>query len=208
MPTSPRFREELNAFTLIRSAQMEHMQINCFMKTVILNEVYLATGFASRQTHLLPFEHEEDESHFITSVHSRTLGKWVLMGPDMGTYLTDEKGNLLGVAEIRRRMIRREPLRTVSVDTGRSILTRTWEDLQSIAWGVNYLWFLSEFIFKVDCPQDSMFNQRSRHNRVYFELIPDGYRPELLLNPEITKKGNKIIFINDESLFWQKPAGQ
>lgn len=63
----PEIPKELNAFNLIHLAQVEHMQINCYMKTVILNEVYLAMGWPSRQTHLLPHSHEEDESHFVTS---------------------------------------------------------------------------------------------------------------------------------------------
>jgi hypothetical protein len=97
----PEIPKELNALNLIRLAKVEHKSINCFMKTVILNEVFLAMGFYSRQTHLLPHSNEEDESHFITSVYSRSLGKWILMDPDFGVYVTDHKGNILGVAEIR-----------------------------------------------------------------------------------------------------------
>jgi hypothetical protein len=50
----PEIPKQLNAFNLIRLAKDEHMQINCYMKTVILNEVLLAMGFPSRWTHLLP----------------------------------------------------------------------------------------------------------------------------------------------------------
>jgi hypothetical protein len=142
----PQIPKELNAFNLIHLAKVEHMLINCYMKTIILNEVFLAMGFFSRQTHLLPHSKEEEESHFITSVYSRTLGKWILMDPD--------------------------------------------------------------FIFKIRCPQISMFDQASIPNRMYFELIPDGYREELLQESKITKTGKKIVFVNDEGLFWQKPTEQ
>jgi len=57
------------------------------------------------------------------------------MDPDMGAYLTDEKGSILGVPEVRHRMVRGKPLRTVSVDTGGNLLTRTWDDLENIARG-------------------------------------------------------------------------
>jgi len=72
--------------------------------------------------------------------------------------------------------------------------------------GADYTWFLSDFIFKIQCPQISMFDQRSKPDKVYFELIPDGYREELLQEPKITKRG-KIIYLNDEGLFWQNPTG-
>ena len=43
---------------------------------------------------------------------------------------------------------------------------------------------------------------------MYFELIPDGYREELLQAPKITEEGRKTVYINDEGLFWQEPPGQ
>ncbi len=59
---------------------------------------------------------------------------------------------------------------------------------------------------KIRCPQRSIFNQAAQSERVYFELIPDGYREELLLRPpELTKSGKRIVYLNDEDLFWQKP---
>ena len=98
----PEFPAAINAFTLINLAQVQHKSINCYMKTVILSEVYLAMGLNSRQTHLLPYANEDQESHFITSVYSTSLGKWILMDPDFGVYVTDNKGVILGVKEIRR----------------------------------------------------------------------------------------------------------
>jgi len=203
----PEIPKELNAFNLIRLAQVEHKTINCYMKTIILNEVFLAMGFYSRQTHLLPHSNEEEESHFITSVYSRTLGKWILMDPDFGVYMTDDQGNILGVAEIRSRLIADEPLLVKEVvNTGQSSLTKAWINFRNFIDGTDYTWFLSDFIFKIRCPQNSMFDQQSKPDRVYFELIPDGYREELLQESQMPRKGKKIIYINDEYLFWQKPS--
>ncbi len=203
----PEIPEELNAFNLIRLAKDEHMQINCYMKTVILNEIFLAMGLSSRWTHLLPHSREEDESHFVTSVYSPALGKWILMDPDFGVYVTDEKGAILGVAEIRNRLIAGEPLVVEDLDTSQSALTRTWGGVRNYMEGVDYLWYLSKNIFKTECPQVSKFNQRSMPDKVYFGLLPDGYREELLRESRMTERG-KVVYINDEELFWQKPAGQ
>ena len=203
----PEIPKELNAFNLIHLARDEHMQINCYMKTIILNEVLLAMGFASRQTHLLPYSHEEDASHFVTSVYSPTLKKWIFMDPDVGAYVTNEKGDLLGVSELRDRLVRGQALVVRGFDDGGVLgLAGLWEELMQFKRGVSYPWFLTDFVFKVQCPQVSRFNQRSLPNRSYFQLIPDGYRPELLRAPDTTGSGKRVYFVNDEGLFWQKPA--
>jgi len=202
----PEIPKELDAFHLIRLARVEHKQINCYMKTIILNEVYLALGFESRWTHLLPCEKEEEESHFITSVFSRSLDKWILMDPDFGVYVTDERGSILGVAEIRNRLVAGEPLEVKSPAESR--LAGAWNGVGNFLDGTNYLWFLSDFIFKIRCPRDSLFAQASKPDRVYFELIPDGYREELLRAPKIAPEGKKTFYLNDEALFWQKPAAK
>ncbi len=196
----PAIPAERNAFAFIHLAQVEHQQINCYMKTVILNEVYLSMGFCSRHTHLLPHSHEERESHFVTSVYSRTLEKWILMDPDFGVYGTDEMGGILGVMEIRRRLISGEPLKVQH--PGRSRREIAWRNVRNFIEGADYLWFLSEFIFKIRCPKYSMFAQDTKPIREYLELIPDGYRPELLEESRLTDRGQKIYFINDENAFW------
>lgn len=202
----PEIPKERNAFTFIHMAKDEGMTINCYMKTVILNEVYLSMGFYSRHTHLLPHSKEEEESHFITSVYSHTLGKWILMDPDFGVYATDEKGNILNISEIRSRLISGEPLKTIHV--GRSSLKNAWVNFSNFIEGADYFWYLQKNIFKIRCPKNSMFDQDSRPIREFYELIPDGYRENLLMEgPILTNRGKKIYFVNDESLFWQKPAG-
>lgn len=202
----PEIPKDLTAFNLIRLARDEKMQINCYMKTIILNEVYLAMGWPSRQTHLLPAEKEEEASHFITSVYARSLGKWIMMDPDMGAYVTDEEGTILGIAEIRSRMIAGRPLRVEGlVPAGR--FESAQAEWSNFTGGVSYEWFLSAFAFKIRCPERSVFDLTAEPNRVLIELIPDGYREELLEEPRIDDRGRKIIAIDDEGFFWQKPAG-
>ncbi len=200
----PRIPEELNAFNLIHLAKDENMQMNCYMKTVILNEVYLSMGWRSRQTHLLPYANEEEASHFITSVYAPTLGRWILMDPDFGAYVTDEKGNVLGVREVRKRLVSGQPLVAMDVDEGGRLAT-AWENTRNFMEGVSYPWFLTDFMFKIRCPKRSTFNQAAESERVYFELLPDRYREELLREPELTKNGKRIVYLNDEDLFWQAP---
>lgn len=201
----PAIPEERNALSLIPLARDQHMMINCYLKTVILNEVYLAMGFESRQTHLLPAENEDQESHFVTSVYARTLGRWILMDADFGVYATDDQGAILGVAEIRSRLIAGRPVAVRPVDPQPGFLARTWSNIQSCVDGTSYLWYLRKNLFKIECPQNSMFNLAAVPARVYFQLIPDGYREESLWAPLIGPRGKTVVFTNDEGLFWQKP---
>jgi len=202
----PEIPKERNALNLIPLARDRHMLMNCALKTVILNEVYLAMGFESRQTHLWPAEKEDEESHYITSVYSRTLGRWILMDPDFGVYVTDEHGAILGVAEIRSRLIAGRPLTVRPVVPSPSFLARVRSSVQDFVDGTSYLWYLQKNLFKIECPQNSMFNLAAVPNRVHFELIPDGYREEQLRAPQIIALGKTVVLTNDEGLFWQKPA--
>jgi hypothetical protein len=201
----PEIPEERNALILIPLARDRQMLMNCYLKTVILNEVYLAMGFESRQTHLWPAENEDEESHYITSVYSRTLERWILMDPDFGVYATDERGAILGVAEIRSRLIAGRPVAVKLVDPPPSYLARAWSKVQEFVDGTSYLWYLQKNLFKIECPQNSLFNLAAVPNRVYFQVIPDGYREEQLRTPQTTAQGKRVVFTNDEGLFWQKP---
>jgi hypothetical protein len=131
----------------------------------------------------------------------------MMMDPDMGTYVTDENGTILGVSEIRSRMIAGRPLRVKDlVDAGRLENARSaWDNFTR---GVDYLWFLSDFLFKIQCRQRSVFNLAAEPNKVRFELIPDGYREDLLQTPRTDERRRKIVSINDEGLFWQRPSGE
>ncbi|NHJ05555.1 MAG: hypothetical protein EAX90_12075 [Candidatus Heimdallarchaeota archaeon] len=199
----PAIPTERNAFSFIHMATVENKSINCYMKTVILNEVYLSMGFFSRHTHLLPHSKEEEASHYVTSVFSHTLGKWILMDPDFGVYVKDKKGNILGVSDIRKGLIDGKSMRVVH--TGRSFWERIKIAKENFMTKIDYFWFLSEHIFKIRCPKISKFNQDSDAIKECYELLPENYKNELLFTSQLTKNGRKILFINNEREFWQEP---
>jgi len=192
-PTAPK---ELNALNLIDLCISEKKKLNCWMYSMILNEVYLSMAYPSRMIHLLPSSGEHKESHFVVSVYSADLGQWIMMDPDMCGYLCDKGGNLLNIPEIRRRMVTGETL-VVNDDVG---------GLSRIFGKWSYTWYLSKNVFRYNCQQSSAFGQASQQDGlIFYELLPDGFREELLTEPKITLRGNKTFYINDESLFWQRP---
>jgi hypothetical protein len=118
------------------------------------------------------------------------------MDPDFGGYFMDEDGNILGIPEIRRRLISGAPL----------VVNQDVRGFTMVLGKGSYPWYLSKNIFRYACSQRNEFDHETeRKNRIDYELIPDGYRDELLLEPEITKRGSKIVYTNDEDFFWQNP---
>ncbi len=195
---------ECNALHFIRQVREEDRQIDGFKKNVVLNELYLSMGYASRQTHLLSQRDETGPGHYVTSVYSRQLRRWLLMDPDFGVYLTDEGGLPLGVTGIRRAMVADQPLKAVHV--GRSWLGKGLLHLTQYLEGSDYIWFLAEYIFMVRCPQCSRFNQDALPNRVYFELRPDSMPENPLIQAGLAQRGMKVHCLDDEELFWQAPG--
>ncbi len=192
----PKLSAPYNAFHMIESSKGRKQGINCWMFALTLNEVYLSMGFASRLVHLMPYSSENKESHFVTSVYSKELGKWLYMDPDVGGYFTDETGNILGIPEIRSRLITGQP----------RLPNRDVRGFTRVLGKGSYAWYLSKNIFRYACSPASEFDQETnRQGRTYYELIPDGYQEELLREPQTTPRGNTIIYVNDEELFWQKP---
>lgn len=198
-PNPPR-PTQLDAAHLIRLCREERQRLNCWLFSTILNDVYLALGFASRIIHLNPSADAPRESHIVACVYLRDIGRWALMDPDMRGYMVDEQGLPIGVREVRARLCAGLPLRiNGDVDmAGASWLPRSLR--KSL-----YRWYLSKNCFRYDCPVRSEPGYESSAGRVYIQVLPSGYRPEWLAAPRITPRGNTIFSTTDESAFWASP---
>lgn len=98
-----------NAINIAKVCDAENRGVNCRMMATMLSECYLAMGFKSRFITCMPKEYISD-CHVINSVYSKTLGKWLWMDPTFNAYVSDEKGNLLGIAEVRERLRTDKPV--------------------------------------------------------------------------------------------------
>ena len=199
---NPSRPNRMNGLHLAGLAIAEGKRFNCWMYATVMNDACLALGFASRIVHLWPHKEHPNESHVVTCVYSRDLAKWVMLDPDMCAYVADGAGVPLGVDEIRRRLVRGEPLRIANTIQlayaswlGRPLLKRL------------YAWYLSKNIFRYDAPARSEPDYETRKSgRVYFHLIPDGYHDEWLATPRVTARGNTIHYLRDPEVFWRPPA--
>jgi len=111
-------------------------------------------------------------------VFSTSLNKWILIDLDFGIYVVDRKGVPLGVKEIREGLIKGKKMKEKGVEK-----KNTKNVLQKFKYsllGVDYFWFLSEFLFKTRYPTNSKFNQEMEKDRSFYELISDGYSDEIV----------------------------
>jgi hypothetical protein len=198
---SPSRPQRMNGLHLAHLAQEEGKRLNCWMYSTIMNDATLSLGIPSRIIYLLPHKDPPSENHVVTTAYCRELGRWVMFDADMNAFVTDPDGTPLGITEIRRRVVYRQPLRVSdSVDLKYASLlgSRLLKRL--------YLWYLSKNIFRMNCPMRSEPDyETAKSGRRYMQLIPDGYNDEWLDAPRRTPAGNETRYIRDEEAFWQAP---
>lgn len=63
---------------ILDMTKKEGMQSNCYMYSVVLNEVYLSMGFHSRMVRCMPIDLEFRDCHCVTEVFSEEYQKWIV----------------------------------------------------------------------------------------------------------------------------------
>lgn len=181
---------EFDAIDLYNYHKATGKGINCRLKAIVLNEMYLAMGLKSRYVTCMPKDQNDPDCHVINSVYSEILKKWLWMDPSHGIYVTDDNNNLLSISEVRERLINDEPL----------LLNK--ETSQNKEWYLDY--YMAKNLYWLECNIVSRFNAESRYrNRAedlqYVALTPIGFDEE---NRHI--KGD--IITHDDDYFWQTPT--
>lgn len=201
---NPAWPKTMNAHNLIDLCLTEKKSINCFMYSTILNEVYLSMGYYSRFVHL--WYTRTGESHVVTAVYSESLGKWIMMDADFGTFLTDENGNILGIPEIRHRIINKEKMHVSdNMEVAGSGITKFLGKI----FGVDniYSWYLSKNIFRYSTPLRSVYDIQSDRTADIIYLIPTNYISKVNPYPKHRETERyDLYYTDDEEFFWQKPV--
>lgn len=193
-----------NAIDLINICQKENRGLNCRMLATILNECYLSIGIKSRYVTCMPKETDFDDCHVINMVFSKDLDKWIWIDPTFDAYVMDDEGNLLGISEVRDRLIKGLPL-VLNADAN-------WnrESLQTKEYYLEY--YMAKNLYRLKTPIVSEFNSETWKKETeikYVELLPlDGIEQE----PQKTEFFNKEIGVkflnyktNNPAIFWAKP---
>ena len=193
-----------NAIELIKICKVENRGVNCRMLATILNECYLSLGIKSRYITCMPKETNFDDCHLINMVYSKELEKWIWIDPTFDSYVMDEKGNLLGIQEVRERLVKGLPL-VLNADAN-------WnrENLQTKE---DYLYnYMAKSLYRLQTPLNSEYDTetwKSGKEVTYIELLPIDGIEQTPQKKEQTNNSTGVKFIyyktNNPNLFWTKP---
>jgi hypothetical protein len=189
-----------NAIDLVNVCQVENRGVNCRMMAVILNECYLSMGYKSRMITCMPKPLKFNDCHVINSVYSKQLNKWIWLDPTFDAYVMNEKGELLGLQEVRNRLTNDQPL----------ILNpeANW-NRQSSQTKENYLYnYMAKNLYRLETPIHSTYNYETKEKGKtveYMQLLPlDGINQEPKIKVSNNKKSKmiyKTYITNNPNLF-------
>jgi hypothetical protein len=162
----------VNGFEIILSVKTKNIGVSCGELATVLNECYLALGFKSRKIFCQPKDSllMDYDSHVIDVVYSNQLNKWLWMDPTNDAYVMNEKGELMGINEVRTRLINDQPL-ILNPDANWNHRESTTKD--------NYLYYyMAKNLYRFYCTLESSFDIETPGEGktiTYVYLVPVGY---------------------------------
>lgn len=199
----------INANEIISKATTKKIGVSCGELATTLNECYLAMGWKSRKVYCFPKDslNVDYDSHVINVVYLPSLSKWVWMDPTNNAYVMDENKNLLGIAEVRERIIKNQPL-FVNDDAN-------WNNREKITKEFYLDNYMAKNLYRVYSPQRNEYNYETRDkNKIitYISLLPLEYFKQSPDKSEDTNKNTNFTIeryrTNNADAFWKVSAGK
>lgn len=195
-----------NALSMIQECKRDARGLNCRGMATVLNECYLAMGIKSRFVTCLPKDSlgVDPDCHVINMVYSNELKKWLWIDPTFDAYVMNEKGQLLGMEEVRERIINDQPLILSPEANWNHKVSETKE---------YYLYnYMAKNLYMLECPISSEYDtETSAAGKTisYVRLIPLDYFKKSIDKGVSTNNLTKTTMItyrtNNPSFFWQAP---
>ena len=162
---------------------------NCFMNSLVLNEVYLAMGYRSRLVICYPMDLRPAENHCITQVYSNEFCKWIIMDAALNIYYLGPGGLPLSIQEMRRLLIEDKKIWIPGLNKWQVENTRKY-------------WYKN--IFRYQCDLYSGYDVYSnRQSRTVIGLNPLRYELE---NTDQTINRNctiHYVYTHNETAYWK-----
>ncbi|MCQ6956691.1 TPR end-of-group domain-containing protein [Mucilaginibacter aquariorum] len=194
----------INANEIISKATSKKIGVSCGELATTLNECYLAMGWKSRKVYCFPKDslNVDYDSHVINVVYLPTLSKWVWMDPTNNAYVKDENNKLLGIAEVRERLIKNQPL-FINDDAN-------WNNRQKITKDFYLDSYMAKNLYRVYSPQRNEYNYETRDKNktiTYISLLPLEYFKQSPDRSEDRNKDTNLIIeryrTNNADAFWK-----
>ncbi len=189
-----------NAISMIKECKRDNRGLNCRGLAAVLNECYLSLGIKSRFVTCMPKDTIFSDCHVINMVYLEGKKKWVWIDPTNDAYVMDEKGELLGIQEVRERLLTNKPL-ILNPDAN-------WNHKSSVI-KEDYLYsYMAKNLYRFQCISRSEYNAETwakGKQFTYVELLPlDAFqqKPDKSINAGTSSTNYKT---NNPTLFWQTP---
>jgi hypothetical protein len=182
------YPEYVNAIGLWEYTKTVAPAFNCRLHSILTYELLTAAGIKARYITCLPYDRNDNDCHVVNEVWLPETGKWVMIDTDMKRYVTDRKGNLLSLAEIREHFINDKKL----------VVYHGFDNPSSkISY---YHAYMAKNTYWFCCWGDLGFYQEdyrtfpeSKLRSRYYALVPEGFE---------TFSGKEII-THDPEQFWR-----
>lgn len=193
----------LTAEHIIETYRKKGIAQGCYPLAIAMNEIFLSMGFVSRIIICFPADSgHPNGGHVINSVYIPSLDKWIWADPQYNAVLYDENGNLLGIEEVRKRIISKKPVFLNSK-------ANYHHEKISTAYYIDE--FMTEHLYRFISPLHSEFNSETRtpgKMMKYVELIPENSTASYSGMFE-THQGKETTVItyhtSDPEIFWKSP---
>lgn len=167
--------EPWNALNILDACTKGKRAVNCFMKSIVLNEAYLSLGYHSRRIACMPAVADGD-SHVVVMVYVAALSRWITVDPTHNTYFMAPDGEIISVLQARR------VYRDGGVPGLRHIETPKLAALvcagvECASYDEFYTLYMAKNCFRFASPVVSGFGYESRPDAQFIYLSPPGYDP-------------------------------
>lgn len=182
------YPEYVNAIGLWEYTKTVAPAFNCRLHSILTYELLTAAGIKARYITCLPYDRNDNDCHVLNEVWLPETGKWVMIDTDMKRYVTDRKGNMLSLAEIREHFINDKKI-------------VVYYDFENPSSRISYYHaYMAKNTYWFCCWGDLGFYQEdyktfpeSKLRSRYYALVPEGF--ETFSGREITT--------NDSEQFWR-----
>ncbi|WP_276500752.1 TPR end-of-group domain-containing protein [Terrimonas pollutisoli] len=198
----------VNGFEIASVTKAKNIGVSCGELATVLNDCFLALGFKSRKIYCQPKDslNMDHDAHVINAVFSTELRKWLWMDPTNDAYVMNEKGELLGIDEVRNRLINNQPL-ILNPDANWNRRSSTTKD--------NYLYYyMAKNLYRFYCTLESGFDVETTggdRTITYVNLVPKGYGKfkQVPSKMQFYNQNLKTTFIHytthNPATFWRVP---
>jgi len=195
-----------NALSMINQCKQEKRGLNCRGLATVLNECYLSMGIKSRFVTCLPKDslHIDNDCHVINMVYINSLKKWIWIDPTFCAYVMDEKGQLLGLGEVRERIVDNKPL-IINPDAN-------WNHKSSETKEHYLYYYMAKNLYRLECNTSSEYDTETRlpgKMLNYVQLIPLDYfiqKPDKWQSLDAGGTKADTYYTNNPATFWAAPS--